>query len=103
MKGFVIIDATDPTTTPKILRDKFAVGEQLWWDHNIHFRSYMGDVAKSYGIAYITWNFTTNTSAYVVTRYNVGFDLIRRYEPPMVYDSQGNLYSQASNLSDTPF
>jgi len=103
VKGFVIIDATDPTATPRILRNEFGVGEGLWWDHNVHFRSYMGDMAESYGVAYVTWDLTTNESAYVVTRYNVGFDLVRRYETPMVYDSQGNLRYETESISDVPF
>jgi len=103
VKGFVIIDATDPTATPKTWRNEFGVGESLWWDHNVHFRSYMDDMAESYGVAYITWDLTTNESAYVVTRYNVGFDLVRRYETPMVYDSQGNLRYETESISNIPF
>jgi hypothetical protein len=103
VKGFVIVDATDPTVPPKIVRKEFVVGEALWWLNNIHFRSYANDMVKSYGIAYVTWDFTTNETVYVVARYNVGFDLVRRYETPMVYDSEGNLYHQAENLSDVPY
>ncbi|MGB9683457.1 MAG: hypothetical protein ACPL1Z_00830 [Candidatus Bathyarchaeales archaeon] len=102
VKGFVIIDATDPLAPPKILKQEFAVGEALWFDHNIHFLSYMNDISKSYGIAYITWDSTANKTAYVVTRYNVGFDLIRRYETPMVYDAEGKLYPKAETLSQIP-
>lgn len=102
VKGLVLIDATDPTATPKILRDEFVVGEGLWWDHNVHFRSYIGDMAKNYGVAYMTWDLTTNEPVYVVTRYNVGFDLVRRYETPIVYDSQGNLHLETQFLSDVP-
>jgi hypothetical protein len=102
VKGFVVIDATDPLVPPKILKKEFAVGEGLWFDHNIHYRSYMNDISKRYGIAYITWNFETNEPAYVVTRYNIGFDLIRSYEPPMVYDEKGNLYHQAETLQQVP-
>jgi len=40
VKGFVIVDATDPTVPPKIVRKEFVVGEALWWLNNIHFRSY---------------------------------------------------------------
>jgi hypothetical protein len=103
VKGVVIIDATDPTATPKILRKEFSVGEELWWDHNAHFRSYIGDMAKSYGVTYITWDLTTNETFYVVTRYNVGFDLIKRYETPMVYDSEGNLLYETTSDEDVPF
>jgi uncharacterized membrane protein len=102
VKGFVITDATDPLAPPKILKQEFSVGEALWFDHNIHFLSYMNDISKSYGIAYITWDSTTNKTAYVVTRYNVGFDLIRRYETPMVYNAEGELYPQAETLSQIP-
>ncbi|MEM2936946.1 MAG: hypothetical protein QXJ63_00175 [Candidatus Bathyarchaeia archaeon] len=102
VKGFVIIDAADPNTPPKILKEEFAIGEGLWFDHNIHFRSYMNDISRSYGIAYITWDFATEEAAYIVARYNVGFDLIRRYETPMVYDSAGKVYRQAESLSEVP-
>ncbi|MEM2562161.1 MAG: hypothetical protein QXT06_07530, partial [Candidatus Bathyarchaeia archaeon] len=40
--------------------------------------------------------FETNETVYVVTRYNVGFDLLRRYETPMIYDERGNLYPKRS-------
>jgi len=103
VKGFVIVDATDPTVPPKIVKKEFVVGEALWWLNNIHFRSYANDMVKSYGIAYVTWDFTTNETVYVVARYNVGFDLVRRYETPMVYDAEGNLYHQAENLSEVPY
>jgi len=59
VKGLVIIDATDPTATPKTLRIEFAVGEGLWWARNVHFGAYMDNMAKSYGVAYITWDLTT--------------------------------------------
>ncbi|MEM2368647.1 MAG: hypothetical protein QXQ50_10490, partial [Candidatus Bathyarchaeia archaeon] len=102
VKGFVIIDATDPLAPPKILKREFAVGESLWFDHNIHFRSYINDMSKRYGVAYITWNFETNETVYVVTRYSVGFDLIRRYETPIIYDEKGYLYPQAGSLLQMP-
>ncbi|MEM2104107.1 MAG: hypothetical protein QW717_04375 [Candidatus Bathyarchaeia archaeon] len=102
VKGFVVIDATDPVNPPKILKEEFALGEGLWFDHNIHFRSYMNDISSSYGIAYITWDFTTKEVAYIITRYNVGFDLIRRYETPMVYSQRGKMYLQAESLSEIP-
>ena len=102
VKGFVIIDATDPLVPPKILKKEFAVGEGLWFNHNIHYCSYMNDMTRRYGIAYITWNFETKEPAYVTTRYNVGFDLIRRYEPPMIYTEEGSLYPQAETLSQIP-
>jgi hypothetical protein len=102
IKGFVIVDATEPTATPTILRNEFAVGEGLWWNHNIQFGSYMGDMTKSYGVAYVTWDFARNKTVYVMTRYNVGFDLIRRYETPIVYDQDGNIYQEAGNISEIP-
>ncbi|MCS7124048.1 MAG: hypothetical protein NZ932_01335 [Candidatus Bathyarchaeota archaeon] len=103
VKGFVIIDATEPLAPPKIVRKEFKVGEGLWFDRNIHYGSYMKDMFRSYGIAYVTWDFETKMPAYVITRYNVGFDLIRRYETPMVYDEEGSLYFRAETLQQTPF
>ncbi|MEM2521866.1 MAG: hypothetical protein QXW82_01780 [Candidatus Bathyarchaeia archaeon] len=102
VKGFVIVDATDPVTPPKILKKEFAVGEGLWFDHNIHYRSYMNDISASYGTAYITWDFVTKSLAYVITRYNVGFDLIRRHKTPLVYNEQGKVYHQTESLSEIP-
>jgi len=102
VKGFVIIDATDPIASPEILKEEFSVGAGLWWDHNVHFRSYIGDMAKSYGVAYVTWDFTTNETVYVVTRYNVGLDLIKRYETPIIYHSQGNLSQETKSISEIP-
>jgi hypothetical protein len=99
VKGFVIIDATDPAAPPATLPIEFAVGENLWWDRNIHFRSYMNDISQSYGVAYATWNSTTNETLYVLTRYNVGFDLIRRYAKPIVYDSMANLKYDGNDLN----
>jgi len=102
VKGFVIVDATDPTATPTIMRSEFAIGEGLWWDHNIPFRNYMADMAKTYGVSYVTWDLTTNNPVYVVTRYNVGFDLVKRYETPLAYDSQGNLQYEPATVQAIP-
>ncbi len=102
VKGFVIVDATDPTATPTIMRTEFAIGEGLWWDHNIPFRNYMADMAKTYGVSYVTWDLTTNNPVYVVTRYNFGFDLVRRYETPLAYDSQGNLQYEPATVQAIP-
>ncbi len=102
IKGFVIVDATDPTATPTILRTEFAIGEGLWWDRNIPFRNYMNDMAKIYGVSYVTWDLTTDNLVYLVTRYNVGFDLVRRYETPLAYDFQGNLQYDPSAIKAIP-
>jgi len=102
VKGFMVIDATEPLAPPKILKKEFKVGEGLWFDHNIHYSSYMKGMSKRYGIAYVTWNSETNEPVYVVTRYNVGFDLIRRYETPIVYDKKRGSYPQAENLQQIP-
>ena len=102
VKGFVIIDATDPTISPRMLRNEFAVGEGLWWDHDIHFRAYIGDIAKNYGVAYVTWDLTTDELEYVMTRYNTGFDVIRRYETPMIYDSQGKVSYETTSTFNLP-
>lgn len=102
VKGFVIIDATDPTATPQTVRSEFAIGEGLWWDHNIPFRNYMEDMSKTYGVSYVTWDLTTNNPLYVVTRFNVGFDFVRRYETPIAYDSQGQVRYLPATASDIP-
>lgn len=102
VKGFVIVDATDPITPPRIVRYEFNIGENLWWDRNVNFRSYLNDISRSYGISYITWDLGVNNPVYVVTRYNLGFDLIRRYETPLIYTAQGNPYPPADSLSDLP-
>ena len=102
IKGFVIVDANEPTATPKIVHAEFNIGEGLWWDRNIPFRNYMDDMTKTYGVAYLTWNLDTNDLVYVVTRYNLGFDFLRRYETPLAYDSQGKLENEPNNLEEIP-
>ncbi|MCJ7762151.1 hypothetical protein MUP38_01695 [Candidatus Bathyarchaeota archaeon] len=102
VKGFVIVDATDPTATPTIVHSEFNVGEGLWFDRNIPFRNYMADMSKTYGVAYLTWDIATNKPIYVVTRYDVGFDLVRRYATPLAYDWQGNLQYEPASASDIP-
>jgi len=102
VKGFVIVDAADPTAAPQTVHSEFAIGEGLWWDHNIPFRNYMEDMAKTYGVSYITWDLTTNNPLYVVTRFNVGFDLVRRYETPIAYDSQGQVRYLPATAADIP-
>lgn len=102
IKGFVVVDANDPATTSEIVRSEFSIGEGLWLDKNIPFRNYIGDISKSYGVAYLTWNRETNNPVYVVTRYDIGFDLIRRYATPLAYDSQGELESEPSNKNEIP-
>lgn len=102
IKGFIIVDATDPTVPPAILRREFAIGEGLWWDHNVPFRNYMTDMARTYGVAYYTWDSNTDNLMYVVTRYNIGFDLIKRYEPPLIYNAEGNLQYAAATVQDIP-
>ena len=102
VKGFVIIDATDPAATPIIVPSEFDIGEGLWWDHNIPFRNYMMDMERTYGVSYVTWDLTTNNTLYVVTRFNIGFDLVKRYETPVAYDSQGSVQYEPKKASDIP-
>ncbi len=102
VKGFVIVDATDPTATPTIMRTEFTIGEGLWWDHKIPFRNYMNDMAKTYGVSYMTWDLTSDNPVYVVTRYNVGFDRVRRYETPLAYDPLGNLQHEPATIQAIP-
>ncbi len=102
IKGFVVVDANEPAAPPKIVQSQFNVGEGLWFDRNIPFRNYMDDISKTYGVAYPTWNLDTNSSIYVVTSYNLGFDFVRRYETPQAYDPQGNLEYEPKSLSQIP-
>ncbi len=102
VKGFVIVDATDPTAAPTIVHSEFNIGEGLWFDRNIPFRNYLADISKTYGVSYVTWDLATNNPMYVVTRYEVGFDLVRRYATPLAYDSQGNLQYDPATVSDIP-
>jgi len=102
VKGFIIIDATDPVAIPQILDEEFPVGDGLWWDRNIIFRSYLNDITYSYGVAYPTWNSETSDLMYVVARYQVGFDLIRRYAGLMVYNAEGRVVNTYSELEDVP-
>ena len=102
IKGFVVVDANDPAATPEIVRYEFNIGESLWLDRNIPFRNYVEDISKSYGVAYLTWNRETKDPVYVVTRYDVGSDLVRRYSTPLAYDSEGKLESEPSDRNEIP-
>ena len=102
VKGFIVIDATDPAVVPQIAHKEFSVGQGLWWDHSITFRSYLSDVTYSYGISYPSWDPTTGELVYVVIKYNVGLDLIRRYAGLLIYDSEGKVMYDFSSMPDIP-
>jgi len=102
VKGFIIIDATDPATAPEIVHKEFAVGDGLWWDRNIVFLSYLSENTYSYGVAYPSWNPNTGELVYIVARYEVGFDLIRRYKGLIVYDSEGKIVYDYATLQSVP-
>jgi len=102
VKGFILIDATDPVAVPEIVHKEFMVGDGLWWDRNVIFRSYSSENAQSYGVAYPSWNPATGELVYIVARYEVGFDLIRRYKGLQIYDSEGNVVSDYTTLPSVP-
>jgi hypothetical protein len=102
IKGFVLIDATEPTATPKIVHTEFNIGVGLWWDRDIAFRNYINDITNVYGVAYPTWNLDSNSIVYVQTRYDLGFDLVKRYETPLTYDSQGQIQHEPIDFSSIP-
>jgi len=102
VKGFIIIDAADPAALPEIVHKEFVVGDGLWWNRNIVFRSYLDDITYSYGVAYPTWSTEMDDLVYVVTRYQVGFDLIRRYAGLVVYDSEGSVIQSYLELQSVP-
>jgi len=102
VKGLVVVDANEPAASPTIVHTQFDAGVGLWWDRNIPFRNYVNDVSKSYGVSYLTWNLDTSEPIYVVTRFNVGFDLVRRYEAPLGYDSKGTLVKEPKDMSEIP-
>jgi hypothetical protein len=102
VKGFILIDATDPAAVPEIVHKEFMVGDGLWLDRNIIFRSYSTENTNSYGVAYPSWDPTTDELVYIVARYEVGFDLIRRYKGLVIYDSEGNVVYDYTALSSVP-
>ncbi len=102
IKGFVIVDATEPTAAPKIVQTEFNIGEGLWWDRSIDFRNYLNDITNVYGVAYPTWDLESSNLVYVATRYDLGFDLVNRYETPLVYNAQGELRPEASEVNNIP-
>jgi len=102
VKGFIIIDATDPTAVPEIVHKKFLVGDGLWWDRGLPFKPYMTNIANSYGVSYPSWDPTSKELVYIVARYNVGFDLIHRYAGLIVYNSKGAIAHEFSSLQDVP-
>lgn len=102
VKGFIIIDAADPTAIPEIVHKEFLVGDGLWWDHGLPFKPYMSSIADSYGVSYPSWDPTTGELVYVVARYNVGLDLIHRYAGLIVYSSEGAIAYDFSDLQGAP-
>lgn len=102
VKGFILIDATDPVAVPEIVHEEFMVGDSLWWDRNIIFRSYSSENTNSYGVAYPSWNPTSGELVYIVLRYEVGFDLIRRYKGMIIYNAEGNVIADYTTLSSVP-
>jgi len=102
VKGFILVDATDPVAIPQIVHKEFSVGQGLWWDRNIIFHSYSSEITNGYGVAYPSWSAATNELVYIVTRYEVGFDLIRRYKGLIIYDSEGKIIYDYSTLQSVP-
>jgi len=102
VKGFILIDATDPVAVPQIVRREFLVGDGLFWDRNVVFRSYLSENIYSYGVAYPSWNPVINDLVYIVARSEVGFDLIRRYAGLLVYDSKGTVINNFTQLQSVP-
>jgi hypothetical protein len=102
VKGFILIDATDPVAVPQIVHKEFSVGAGLFWDRNIIFRSYLSENTYSYGIAYPSWSPAISDLVYIVVRYEIGFDLIRRYAGLIIYDSGGNVIDGYSQLQTVP-
>jgi len=102
VKGFIIVNATDPVAVPQMVNKEFLVGDGLWWDRNIVFRSYLNDITYSYGVAYPTWSSEVGDLVYVVARYQVGFDLVRRYAGLIVYNSEGNAIESYMELQALP-
>lgn len=102
VKGYVVVDANEPTASPQIVHAEFNVGQGLWWDRNIPFRNYLNDMTKTYGVSYMTWDLTSNNTVYVVTRSILGFDLIKRYETPQSFDSKGTLTDGPRDLTEIP-
>jgi hypothetical protein len=101
VKGLIIINANEPAATPDIVHLEFNVGTGLWWDRNIPFRNYMEAMEDVYGVSYVTWTINSEP-VYVVTRYNQGFDFLRRYETPIVYNARGTLVNNARDLTEVP-
>ena len=102
VKGFIIMDATDPAVVPQIVHKEFLVGDRLWWDRNIVFRSYSSDMSHSYGVSYPSWDPTTDELVYIVASYNVGFDLIHRYAGLFIYNSEGKVIYNYPSLPSVP-
>lgn len=102
IKGFVIVDATEPTAAPKIVQTEFNIGKGLWWDRSIDFRNYLNDITNVYGVAYPTWDLESSNLVYVATRYDLGFDLVNRYETPLVYNAQGDLQFEPLDINSIP-
>ncbi len=102
VKGFIVIDAADPTVVPEIVQKEFLVGDGLWWDRGLPFKPYMSSTADSYGVSYPSWDPTSGELVYIVAKYTVGLDLIHRYSGLIVYNSEGTIAYDFPALQTVP-
>ncbi len=100
VKGFLIIDANDPTKNPTLINRTMPIGEGLFWDHDIFFRNYLADTSIMYEQAYVEVD-DLGHLAYVLTRTRLNLNLIEEPLGPIVYFENGTIKTYDS-IYDVP-
>ncbi len=101
VKGFLIIDANDPTRDPIEINRTMPIGEGLFWDHDIFFRNYLADTSILYEQAYVEVD-NLGHLAYILTRTRLNFDLTEDPLGPIVYFENGTIkeYNSIDNVPE---
>ena len=100
IKGLIVVDANDPSMVEVITDVQIPVGEGLFWDKNIQFSNYLGDMTNAYEYAYPTWD-PSGQLVYIQTRTNLGFDFIERPLGPAMYFHNGTIVYY-DTIDETP-
>lgn len=93
LAGLVLVSATDPSAEVVLVKQHFTLGEGLFFLNDIRMYSFEKNPTISYGRAFITLT-PENKWVYVVTKIDLGVDLIAKPAGVIIYDTDGNLIGE---------